>query len=99
MGNQTDAKRITNDSDKLVNRQSLHDFAAMALDCLDAELQPGGDVPGPVTLGHQSQNLQLSASQRSQWLADGHRVGNGRREATEVGLQDEIFRSRAKTRH
>src|SRR3954470_12774584 len=75
--------------------ETLHDFAAMTLDRLDAQVQTRGNVARAVTIGDELQNFGLTRRERSEGPSSGYRRLNGRNESVQLGLQDDVVCARA----
>src|ERR1700693_1836668 len=71
---QSNTERIANEADHIVHLQALHYFAAMTLHGFDAQLQPGGYLPRPMSISDHAQHLDLAGSQLVQRAADLDRV-------------------------
>ena len=94
---QSNTERVANEADHIVHLQAFHYFAAMTLDCLDTQLQPGGYLARPMSISDHAQHLDLAGSQLVQRATDCDRMRDRAREATEIGLEDHILYSGANT--
>lgn len=91
------AQSVAHQVHDVVNFEALHYFAAMALDCLDAQLEARRDVSRAVPFGNQSKHFDLSRRERFEWAAQVERVGDRCGEPAEISLDQEVFGSSAET--
>jgi len=96
---QPDAERVPNEADDIVHLEALHHLAAMTLNGLDAELQPGGYLARPMSVSDHAQHLDLARSQLVQRATDRDRLRDRARKTAEIGLQDYVLYSGANRRN
>src|SRR5712692_3464714 len=90
-GYDSHANRVADEAGNVVNFQRLHDLSAVHFDRLDADLEPFGNLFGPVAFGDQLQYFSLPRRQPLEgrgWRPDAADVilndmlGYGRREVS-----------------
>ena len=98
-GDESHANRVVHQTYYVVNLEPLHYLAAMAFDCLDAQLETGRDLSGAVTLGDHPQHLDLAGSELIEWAPQVERGSDRCREPSEVAFEYQVLGAGAETSH
>jgi len=92
-GNESYAHRIAHQAYDIVHFQPLHDLAAVAFNRLHAESKPPRDFARTMAFSDEREDFDLTSGELVQRASNSECLVDGGREATEVGLENEILRS------